>query len=181
MRRAYRNVLDDLDTTTHEAFPMTHKNRIHYARRGTLTTFAGTKAKANADLDILIDWALQNNAPHIESRFGHVFIIAATCNGWEAYTVWPNDLEHHGYQHRSKTFYGQCDIGPIIQEGRLNAAQNSWSSDCNDDHHIAAADLDKEYEQTLSRWIAFQRNYTNLKSQGKSDAEAFILANGRMN
>jgi hypothetical protein len=66
-----------------------------------------------------------------------------------------------------------------VQAARSHVAQAAWNPYCKDDQFIGQTGLDERRSRDLADWIVWQRRYQSLKSAGKSDQEAFDLANGR--
>ena len=154
------------------------KKRNYFASHASLTGQGASKQEANADLERQIDWALEHRSPYVEVRFGQLIVIAADASGWHSALVRQDDLATHGFK-PCWTMCGQGEFEPILRSARLNAAQSAWSRDAMDAEIVEQAGLDKSGQGELQSWIGFQRKYAEAKSIGKTDGEAFDIANGR--
>jgi hypothetical protein len=150
-------------------------------RRGNLGGQGVNKTAAKADLEAQIDWLLQQTGAAVEVRFGHVIIVAAnSAAAAHEYTIiWPDDLYHHGKTKHATVCVGNIDRAEAIQAARSHVAQAAWNPYCNDDQFIGQTGLEDCRSRDLADWIGWQRRYQTFKSAGKTDQEAFDLANGR--
>ena len=127
------------------------------AERGDLRAEGKTTAEAKAKLDTQIDWACDAaGASMVESRFGLLLILHGTPNGYQWRVIDPADLAH------GKEFYSVCCTGQIaysvaLNEMRMAAAQRAWSAFAQDEKLIEMAQILPASQESLRRWIAFQR------------------------
>lgn len=154
------------------------RRRNYFATHASLTGQGSSKSEANADLERQIDWALVHRDPYVESRFQSVIVVAASASGWHCTLMRPDQISVHGTK-ACWMMAGQCDFAPLLRSARINAAQCAWSFECDDDAHAALAGLDENGARELLSWCVFQRQYAAAKQAGKSDAEAFDIAQGR--
>lgn len=148
------------------------KAKIHYVTRGLLTGQGATKTEAKADLESWIDLACQHGAPHVESRFGLIIVVAASSVGWHHMVIDPAELTHGAVKHCSATYAKGTEFAKVEQYARMHAAQWAWSPDVDDAAFIAKAGLDSHGAGELGSWCAFQRAYAEFRAQGMSDSEA---------
>jgi len=148
--------------------------------RGCLTGEGATKTLAKADLEQQINKAVAFNNPHIECWLGHVIVVTPTARGWETFTIHPDQINSDA-QASCCTFVGwEEDRNKIIDRARLNVAMSAWDQSVVDDEYVEMARLTAEGKSELASWIKFQRRYQAAKIAGKTDAEAFDIANGRV-
>lgn len=159
---------------------MRKSRKTYWARHASLEVEGANKSEANEKLERMIDWALEHHAPFIESRYGYVLIGAATATGWQSTLLTPDDIAAHGKRKDCVSFQGQIERDLVIRSLRMHAAQNAWMPECDDARHVAASGLSEIDQCDLLSWIGFQRKYANAKAAGRTDAEAFDIANGRM-
>jgi hypothetical protein len=152
------------------------KPKIHHVNRGSLTGEGATRTLAKADLERQTDWACRNRTPHIETRFGHLIIVAAIASGIETRVLRPDEIATHGKLYNCSCFSGQSDMDREIRSARLHAAHLAWTPETMDVAHVEASGLDAEGKRELGRWITFQRDYTRHIANGKTPGEAHELA-----
>lgn len=96
---------------------------------------------------------------------GHFYIVAPTLDGWD---YWIDTSTRGTFQPHS----GNRD--EVAANALHHLAQNVWTRDVDDREFLAS--LPAEVSRELSTWIKFQRAYTVLKADGKTDNEAHALA-----
>ena len=94
---------------------------------------------------------------------GHTVVVAPTVHGWSYWfdTLSRTDLANH--------------VGAPTREDAENAAlhhlaQHVWEPVFDDADFLAT--LPPSVARDISRWIHFQREYTRIRAEGKSDVEA---------
>jgi hypothetical protein len=158
------------------------RRKIVTAVRGVLTGRGETKTAAKADLDAQIDWALRSHEPFVESRYGHLIVIAATPAGWQSMVLDRARIAEHGTAHTATCLTGTQETREaVIESSRIHAAQLAWTHAADDDAHVAASGASAPGQADLRRWIDFQRSYKKHLDAGDSPARAHALACGYLN
>src|SRR6266851_8338416 len=104
---------------------MSRQPKTVSVHRGNLTGHGRNKTAAKADLEVQIDWLLEQNGAAVEVRFGHVIIVAANpaAAAHEYTIIWPDDLYHHGKAKQATVCVGEIDRAQAIQAARSHVAQ----------------------------------------------------------
>jgi len=153
------------------------KQKTIRVTRGNLTGTGATKTLAKADLDSQIDWTLRQSGPTIESRFGLMIVVAPSLNGWLIRVFDPAACVHGEVVHCS-TFEGPSEYADVMDRARAHAAQIAWHPAVNDAEHAQASGCSPARQNDTMRWAQFQRDYTRLKAEGKTDGQAHAIACG---
>lgn len=149
------------------------------AEFGRLVAFAQTVKEAKSALNDMVArlCSIDADRPHIEFRFGHMFVVSTTADGFQSAVSTPEQIATNGHIVRFCCFSGPGrGLADEIDGARLHVAQNAWSADLDDETHIGAAGLSATRESEFRRWIRFQRAYLACKSEGMNDRDSWTRA-----
>lgn len=141
--------------------------------RGFWSAIGSDKREAQEIMNRMIDRAMSNEAPIVETRFGWLLLAVPTPTGWTSQLISPADMQQHARNHAANCFDTDRPRDRMVQSLRLSAAQCAWTQETDDEKHLDASGLDLEHENQLRSWLAFQRRYIAAKARGLSDNDAF--------